>query len=184
MSKKLKTEQNKAFSKIPKVPKPIKKSQGRGEQLEEKLTVKEKLFCKHYLINGFNATQATLAAGYSGKSAKIIGHQLLRKPRIKKYITYRLRQVEKKLDIKFEQKIKLLWKTAKRCYGLTDDELERLKNGEDIKAIFGFDPEGLIKAVAEMNKMQGHYAQPKEPDNNENDTEKLEEEIKKHEREF
>ncbi len=154
------------------------------DKLEERLTVKERLFCKNYLANNFVGKDAALTAGFSEKSAKCIAYQLLKKPRIKKYLSKRLKEVEKKLDIKFEQKIELLWKTAERCYGLKEEELERLRSGETLKGVFEFQPEALIKAVAELNKMQGHYAEQKAPDNTEEDAKKLDEEIKKHERDY
>jgi phage terminase small subunit len=43
-----------------------------------KLTEKQKLFCKEYIID-FNATRAAKAAGYSEDSAKEIGYENLRK---------------------------------------------------------------------------------------------------------
>lgn len=162
----------------------ITKCNKKLEKLENQLTIKERLFCKHYLINDFVGTTAAIKAGFSEKWAKFTAYKLLNKPRIKKYIAEQLKRVERKLDIKFEQKIELLWKTAQRCYGLTDDEVERIKNGSDIKMVFNFEPESLIKAVAELNKMQGHYADIKKPEESLEDVEKLKEEIKKHEREY
>ena len=52
----------------------------------KKLTPKEKLFINHWLNNHFNATQAAIDAGYSKKTAGVIGHENLKKPYIKQYI--------------------------------------------------------------------------------------------------
>lgn len=150
------------------------------------LTFRERLFCSHFLSDGnFVAKEAALLAGYSAKYAALIGHQLLKKAHIKRQLEQHMHKVEKKLEVELKHKLRLLWKTAKRCYGLSNEEVERIKNGEQIKPVFNFDPEALIKAIAEMNKMQGHYAQIKAPDyGDEQDIEKVDETIKKHEREF
>lgn len=47
------------------------------------LTDKQKLFIQNYLSNGFNATQAAIAAGYSENTAGIIGFENLKKPNIR-----------------------------------------------------------------------------------------------------
>ena len=46
-----------------------------------KLTDKQEMFCKEYLID-LNATQAAIRAGYKGKSAAEQGYENLRKPHI------------------------------------------------------------------------------------------------------
>ena len=48
-----------------------------------KLTAKQKAFVREYRINGGNATQAAIKAGYSKKSAYAIGEENLRKPEIR-----------------------------------------------------------------------------------------------------
>lgn len=53
---------------------------------EKKLTPKEKLFISEYLSNGFNATQAAISAGYSKRTAGVIGNENLNKPYIKQVI--------------------------------------------------------------------------------------------------
>lgn len=52
---------------------------------ENKLSLKQKRFCEYYIISG-NATDAALKAGYSEKTAYIIGFENLKKPKIQKYI--------------------------------------------------------------------------------------------------
>jgi len=49
------------------------------------LTVKQRTFAVEY-IKDFNATQAAIRAGYSKKSAAVIGHENLTKPNIKEYL--------------------------------------------------------------------------------------------------
>jgi len=50
-----------------------------------KLTAKQRLFCKEYLLD-LNATQAAIRAGYSEKTACAIGTENLRKPNISSFI--------------------------------------------------------------------------------------------------
>lgn len=51
------------------------------------LTKKEKAFCEEYIQNGYNATQAYLAAyGGTYDTANSTGHRKLKKPEIKAYI--------------------------------------------------------------------------------------------------
>lgn len=58
-----------------------------------KMTLKQQRFADEYIITG-NATQAAIKAGYSEKTAKVIGNENLTKPYIKKYIDERLEQLE------------------------------------------------------------------------------------------
>lgn len=60
------------------------------------LTGKQKRFCDEYLID-LNATQAAIRAGYSEKTAEVIGFENLRKPKLKKYIETRMAEKEEKL---------------------------------------------------------------------------------------
>lgn len=59
-----------------------------------KLTPKQKAFCDEYLINGGNATQAAIKAGYSKHTAKDIGSENLAKPHLSDYIAQRQKQIE------------------------------------------------------------------------------------------
>lgn len=50
------------------------------------LTRKQEAFVNAYILNGFNATNAALSAGYSPDSAASIGSENLRKPEIRELI--------------------------------------------------------------------------------------------------
>lgn len=58
-----------------------------------KLTEKQKRFADEYIISG-NATQAAIKAGYSKKTAAVIGTENLIKPNIKSYIEERLEELK------------------------------------------------------------------------------------------
>lgn len=58
-----------------------------------KLTEKQKRFADEYIISG-NATQSAIKAGYSKKTAAVIGTENLIKPNIKNYIDERLEELQ------------------------------------------------------------------------------------------
>ena len=50
-----------------------------------KLNARQKAFCEYYVASG-NATEAAIKAGYSKKTARVIGQENLTKPALKNYI--------------------------------------------------------------------------------------------------
>ena len=64
--------------------------------MADKLTAKQKRFCDEYLID-LNATQAAIRAGYSEKTARVIGQENLTKPAVREYIDQRMAEKEKEL---------------------------------------------------------------------------------------
>lgn len=81
-----------------------------------KLTKKQELFVKEYLID-LNATQAAIRAGYSKKTATIIGHENLSKPNIAAAIKKAMDERIEKLDTSAEQVIKDLAMLRDMCLG-------------------------------------------------------------------
>jgi phage terminase small subunit len=76
-----------------------------------KLTAKQEMFCKEYLID-LNATQAAIRAGYSEKTARKIASENLTKPdignRIQELSEDRNKRVEVDADWILQQAIELL----------------------------------------------------------------------------
>jgi len=66
-----------------------------------KLTNKQQMFCKEYLID-LNATQAAIRAGYSEKTASETGSENLRKPRIVEKIQELMSKRAQKVEISSE----------------------------------------------------------------------------------
>lgn len=60
-----------------------------------KLTLKQQRFADEYIISG-NATEAAIKAGYSKKTANVIGVENLIKPNIKSYIDEKLKELSDK----------------------------------------------------------------------------------------
>lgn len=59
------------------------------------LTEKQKRFADYYIETG-NMTEAAVKAGYSKKTARVIGQENLLKPAIKNYIDEKLKELEEK----------------------------------------------------------------------------------------
>ena len=69
--------------------------------MAKKLTDKQKMFVKEYLID-LNATQAAIRAGYSESTAKEIGCENLTKPNIAEAIQEAMSERSEKVEIKAE----------------------------------------------------------------------------------
>lgn len=78
---------------------------------EKKLTDKQEMFCREYLVD-FNATQAAIRAGYSANSANAIGNENLLKPIIQKRLKELQEPKLKKLDISAERTLKEVGRLA------------------------------------------------------------------------
>ena len=58
-----------------------------------KLNARQKAFCEYYVACS-NATEAAIKAGYSKKTARVIGQENLTKPALKKYIDELMQKLE------------------------------------------------------------------------------------------
>ncbi|HHZ70644.1 MAG TPA: terminase small subunit [Methylococcaceae bacterium] len=110
-----------------------------------KLTPKQDAFVKAYLLNSGNATQAAIAAGYSKKTAQVIGAENLLKPIIKESITKHQKKSDETYVWTKADKLKKLEKLIERC-SLDDEEKGALNAA------------AAISAIKEHNLMQGDNA--------------------------
>lgn len=78
-----------------------------------KMTAKQQRFCDEYLIS-LNATQAAIKAGYSKKTAGVIGDENLKKPYIREYIDKRMAEKESELIADQNEVIKYLTSVMRR----------------------------------------------------------------------
>ena len=120
--------------------------------MEGKLTAKQDAFVKAYLLNGGNATQAAISAGYSEKTAKSIGQENLTKPDIAKSIESHQKKTEEVFIMSKTDKLKVLERII-NATAVEDSE----------KGILN--PQSAIAAIKEHNLMQGDNA-PVETNNN------------------
>jgi phage terminase small subunit len=83
----------------------------KGKTINIKLTAKQKMFCREYLVD-LNATQAAIRAGYSAKTAKDIGCQTLAKVYISEYIQKLMDKRAAKIEITADKVLEELAKMA------------------------------------------------------------------------
>lgn len=99
--------------------------------MSTKLTHKQKIFCKEFLLD-FNATRAAIAAGYSKKTARQIGSENLTKP----YIQAEIDKIRSKFAKKIQENPKIeitperiTEEFSKIAFG-TEDNVEGFRNLE------------------------------------------------------
>lgn len=159
-------------------------------ELLKKLTPKEKKFCHEYIID-WNASRAARVAGYSEKTATVIGYENLTKPYIQQYIDFIKHDYEIESGVSKVRQLKELSKLAYTSIELIHNDWIDLKSWEEIKkdnpeilaAIESIDtkPEertvgddcdletkyvkvkffSKIQAMTEINKMMGYHAAEK-----------------------
>jgi phage terminase small subunit len=81
---------------------------------EKKLTPKEKMFVKEYLID-LNASQACLRAGYQTKNPDVYSNTLMVKVGIKAAIQNEIAKREKRLEINADYVLTTIRDTVERC---------------------------------------------------------------------
>lgn len=79
-----------------------------------KLNEKQSLFCKEYLVD-LNAAQAAIRAGYSEKTARAIGHELLTKPDLQEYIQHLMNARSERIKITADYVFNAITETIERC---------------------------------------------------------------------
>jgi len=135
------------------------------------LTPKQLLFVEHYIQNASNGTAAARAAGYRGNTATLgaVAHENLNKPHIWDEIRQRRTEIRERVEISTQDKRLLLWEVANKCakYGEFSRSMtvETMPDGTVVKTIHVlcsvFDSKNAIKAIEELNRMDGDYAVPR-----------------------
>lgn len=108
---------------------------------------KQKRFVQEYVVNGFNARQAALAAGYAENTANIESHKMVEKANLKPAIERGIAMSNHIL----EQEIGL---TVRRKAVWLVQLIEDVLNPDNPKRDYYKD---AIKAIDQLNKMQGHH---------------------------
>lgn len=80
--------------------------------MKRKLTAKQQKFANSYIESG-NATKAAIDAGYSKKTAAVIGNENLIKPYIKSYINERMKEIESNKIMDATEALQLLTNIAR-----------------------------------------------------------------------
>ncbi len=118
--------------------------------MKKTLTEKQYSFVANYIKNGFNAYRAALDAGYKPSYAKTKTPELIQHPIIKQKIEKAIarfdEEMEEKLAISLQHKAKIL---AQIIYDIIPQDGSPPK-----RKYYKY----AINALAELSKMQGHYA--------------------------
>lgn len=120
------------------------------------LTDRERQFCIEYAALP-NPHHAALQAGYSDKSARSQGHQLLKKNKIKSAVNLCRERNELKAGISQEDTLRKLRSIIDRCM-----EAEPVLDAQgNPTGVYRFDAKNALQAIDIANKMGGHYAPKK-----------------------
>lgn len=123
----------------------------------KKLTPKQKMFVAEYLVS-LNATDAARKAGYSEKTAEIIGHENLRKPNIQAAIQVAQQERSEKLSLSAEWVLERFKLISDRCIqGEPVMDREGKPTGE-----WKFDSSGANKATEMIGKHLGMFVEKHE----------------------
>lgn len=124
---------------------------------DDKLTPKQELFVKEYLVE-LNATQAAIKAGYSKKTAEVIGFENLRKPKIQAAIQAAMDQRAERTKITADYVLNTIHETVERCrqaYPVLDRKGNQVyaetPDGEMLPA-YTFDSKGVLKGCELLGK--------------------------------
>lgn len=117
------------------------------------LTPKQKKFCQYYASCG-NATESAIKAGYSKKTAKVIGAENLSKPYLQDYIRSLTIKDEEKRIMTIEERQEWLTKIIK---GEIKEKIGVVVNDEYVEGDATPKLDTLLKASEQLNKMQGAY---------------------------
>jgi phage terminase small subunit len=117
----------------------------------KKLTKKQEMFCKEYLID-LNATQAAIRAGYSEKTAKNIGAENLAKPYLSEYIQKLMDKRSEKTNLTAESILNDILEVKDRCMQKVEPITYR-KDGEEYPTgEYKFEHNGALKALELLGK--------------------------------
>lgn len=120
------------------------------------LTAKQQMFAKEYLVD-LNATQAAIRAGYSAKTAGVIGDENLKKPEIASAIQCAMDSRSERTAITADYVLSGIQEIAERCLqrvpvmeGRGEDR--RQATDEDGRNVWSFDAAGANKAFENLGK--------------------------------
>jgi phage terminase small subunit len=102
--------------------------------MADKLTAKQEAFVSAYCSNGFNATQACISAGYSKKTAKVIGAENLSKPNLKAAIKKHTDKTVKRNEVTVDSLIAELEEARTIALGLENPQTSAAINATMGKA--------------------------------------------------
>lgn len=115
-------------------------------------------FCNAYVKLNNNAEQAMLAIGYSPTTARKQAYLMLKRPEVKERIEKIMAKLEEKTLVTYEWKVKKLQEIIDSSFKVKKKVIDDVTGEEVLVPEFS---KVAIQAMAELNKMQGHYAPTK-----------------------
>ncbi len=130
-----------------------------------KLTIKQREFADEYIINGGNATQAAIKAGYSEKYANTNANKLLQNTTIQSYIEERVKQAsdERLMDVTEALVLSAMIARGER-HEAYSKHYDHLKNEvtKEVTYITTPDFEERQRSIDHILKVHGAYVDKKE----------------------
>ncbi len=113
-----------------------------------RLTDKQKRFVAEYLVD-LNATAAAIRAGYSKKTAEVIGYENLRKPQIEAAINQAIQEREKRTEITqdmvLRETAKLAFFDIRKMFGKNGKPLDISElDADTAAALVGLDVQDIV----------------------------------------
>jgi len=140
-----------------------------------KLTAKQEMFCKEYLVD-LNATQAAIRAGYKPNAAQQTGSENLLKPVIASRIQILFDARSEKVELNSEWVLRNLEKVANRCM-VAEPVMVRGEKGMEESGEFKFDSSGANRSLELIGKHLKLFTDKIEHSGNINLTDLTEEEL-------
>ncbi|WP_187260755.1 terminase small subunit [Pontibacter beigongshangensis] len=139
------------------------KKEAKPDAGEQKLTDKQEMFVREYLID-LNATQAASRAGYKGNNLDKVGSELLGKTRVAARIAELKDKRADKLEIDAEWVLRRLKSISDRCmqaepvmtFSPADKAMVHKEDDEGNK-LYQFDSNGANKATEMIGKHIGFF---------------------------
>lgn len=132
------------------------------------LTPKQKRFVQEYLVD-LNATAAAIRAGYSKKTAEVIGYENLRKPQIETAINQAIQEREKRTkitqDMVLQETAKLAFFDIRKMFDKNGKPLDISQLDDDTAAaLVGLDVQDVYEFNGDEKQFVGYIKKYKMSD--------------------
>lgn len=118
---------------------------------EIKLTAKQEMFVKEYLVD-LNATQAAIRAGYSKDTAYSIGHENLKKPEISTAIAKAFAERSQRVEVTADYVLSTIVETIERCKQEVEPIYEGRGKDREFTGEFEFNAAAVLKGSELLGK--------------------------------
>ena len=121
------------------------------------LTPKQQRFVEEYLTD-LNATQAAIRAGYSAKTAEVIGYENLRKPQVADAIKAAQSERSQRTEITADYVLSTILETVERCkqaapvLDKTGKQIMVETEGGELAPAYTFDSKAVLRGCELLGK--------------------------------